>query len=49
MLRPHLVVRHNVSMLPAHVADVLQQRVALLPFAHQDCVGVDLRDVPSQP
>ena len=49
VLRAHLVVGHDVGVLPAHVADVLQQRVALLPLAHQDGVWVDLRTAPKLP
>jgi hypothetical protein len=33
-LGAHLVVWHNLCKLPAHIADVLQHRVALLPLAH---------------
>lgn len=36
--RPYLVVWNDVSKLPAHVADVFQQRVALLPPAYDDDV-----------
>ena len=39
----HLVVRYNVGILPPHAADVAQQRVALLPAAHQDGIGVHLQ------
>ena len=38
----HLVVGHNVGPLPAHVAHVLQQRVALLPLAYQNRAGISL-------
>lgn len=41
--RTHLVVRQDVGVLPAHIADVAQQRVALLPPADNDGVRVDLR------
>ena len=41
-LLAHLVVRDNVRVLPAHIADVLQHWVALLPLAHHDCIWIDL-------
>ena len=42
-LLAHLVVRDNVRVLPAHIADVLQHRVALLPLAHHDRIRIDLQ------
>ncbi len=38
-----LVIRDDVSKLPSHVAYVLQNRVALLPLADKDGIGVHLR------
>ena len=38
----HLVVWHNISKLPAHIAYMLQHWVALLAFVHKDSVRVDL-------
>ncbi len=38
-----LVIRDDVSKLPAHIAHVLENRVALLPFADKDGIWVDLR------
>ena len=39
-----LVVWDDVCKLPPHVAYVLQNRVAFLPFAHKDGIGIDLEN-----
>ena len=39
-----LVVWDDVCKLPPHVAYVLQNRIAFLPFAHKDGIGIDLEN-----
>lgn len=41
-LLAHLVVWDDVSKCVADVPEVLQHRVALLPLAHQDGIGIHL-------
>ena len=41
-LLAHLVVWDDVSKCKSDVPDVLQDRIALLPLAHQDGIGVHL-------
>ena len=41
-LLAHLVVWDDVSKGIAHIPEVLQHRIALLPLTHQDGIGVHL-------